>query len=62
MEMKQKQTFCRGTYSNLTLCFVGHKISKHFNDMLSEIKSHGTCANLAVFFLIYKVVYYLNDF
>ena len=27
-----------------------------------EIKSHGTCGNLTVFFLFYKVVHYLNDF
>ena len=28
----------------------------------SEIKSHRIYANLTVFFLIYKVVLYLNDF
>ena len=28
----------------------------------SEIKSHKTCENLIVFFLIYKVVHYLNLF
>ena len=28
----------------------------------SEIKSHGTCANLKVFFLIYKVAHFSNDF
>ena len=27
-----------------------------------EIKSHGTYANQTLFFLIYKVVHYFNDF
>ena len=26
------QTFFHGTYSNLTLFFIGHKILKYFND------------------------------
>ena len=73
MEMKQNQTFSHGTYLNLTLFFIGRKILKYLNDFyhwpfsiswqkvstsnLSEIKSH---ANPSVFFLIYKVVHYLN--
>ena len=28
----------------------------------NQVKSHGTCGNLTVYFLIYKVVHYLNDF
>ena len=32
MELKQNQTSFRGTYSNLTLFFIGHKIIKYFND------------------------------
>ena len=72
MKLKQNQTFC-GTYSNLTLFFIGRKILTYFNDFYnwnfsislcnqSEIKLHGTCANLTVFFVIYKVVHCLSDF
>ena len=32
MEMKQNQTFFHGTYSNLTLFFIGRKMLKHLND------------------------------
>ena len=32
MEIKQNQTFSQGTYSNLTLFFIGRKILKYFND------------------------------
>ena len=32
MELEQNQTFFRGTYSNLTLIFIGRKILKYFND------------------------------
>ena len=32
MELKQNQTFFQGTYSNLTLFFIGHKMLKYFND------------------------------
>ena len=39
--------------------FQSHFKSEHNQE--SEIKSHGTFANLTVFFLIYKVVHYLND-
>ena len=50
------------------IVFIGHKILKYFNDFYnwhfsissqkwaqsSKIKSHGTCANLTVFFLFRK--------
>ena len=78
MEMKQNQTFFHGSYSNLTLFFVGHKLLKYFNDFYNwhlsislqrwtqtgnvKMKLYGVCANLTVFFLIYNEVYYLNDF
>ena len=32
LEMKQNQILFNGTYSNLALFFVGHKILKYFND------------------------------
>ena len=67
-----------GTYSNLTLFFIGRKILKYFNDLYnlalfnfigkvstnkkSETKSRRTCANLTVFLIICKVVQCLNDF
>ena len=35
---------------------------KSEHNQVSEIKSHGTCASLTIFFLLYEVVYYLNDF
>ena len=69
-EMKQNQTFFHRIYSNLTPFFIGHKILKYFNDFfivgifqfhckseheqVNKMKLHGTCANLTVFFLIYK--------
>ena len=37
-------------------------IAKVSTNKYSEIKLHGTCANLTVFFVISKVVHYLNDF
>ena len=41
MEMKQKQTFFHGTYSNLASSFTGHKIgckSEHKHAELTKIK------------------------
>ena len=35
MELKQNQTFFHGTYSNLTVFFIGRKIQKYFNDFIS---------------------------
>ena len=32
MEIEQNQTFLHGTYSNLTLFFIGCKILKYFSD------------------------------
>ena len=73
MEMKQNETF-RGSYSNLTLFFIGYKMLNYFNGFnnwhlsislqksaeTSEMKLNGTCANLTVFFLINKGINYLN--
>ena len=75
MEIKQNQAFLTGAYSNLTLFIIGCKKLKYFNDFShfnfvakvstnkpNEIKSNGTCANLRAFFLIYKILRYVNDF
>ena len=32
MEIEQNETFFHGTYSNLTLFFIGWKILKYFNE------------------------------
>ena len=37
-------------------------IAKVITNKQNEIKSNGTCANLIAFFLIYKVLWYFNDF
>ena len=58
IELRQNQTFFRGTYSNLTLFFIGRKILKYFNDFCNW----HFCVNLTVFSLIYIVVHYLNHF
>ena len=34
MEVKQNQIYFHGTYSNLTLFFIGHKILKYSNNFL----------------------------
>ena len=34
MDVKQNQIYFHGTYSNLTLFFIGHKILKYSNDFL----------------------------
>ena len=38
------------------------KIAKVSTKKQREVKSHGTCANLTIVFLIYKVVQYVDDF
>ena len=39
MELKQNQTFFRGTYSNLTLFFIGRKILKYITFIIGTIQS-----------------------
>ena len=67
--IETSQTFFCGTYSNTTKIFQWLLLLELFNLIVkvntfeqSEIKSHRACANLTVFFLIYKVAYYLNYF
>ena len=66
------------TYSSLASFFIGRKILTHFNafyiwlffkfiakvstNKWREIELNSTSANLTIFFLIYKVVHYLNEF
>ena len=74
MEMKQNQTFFHGTYSNLTsFCFHRRNWNVSVTFIIDifqfqqksehkQVKCNGTRAKVTVFFLIYKVVHYLNYF
>ena len=76
--MRQNETFFpRGIFKS-DIIFIGRKVLKYFNDFYNwhlfnligkvstikekEITSHRRCANMTVFFFIYKVVHCLNDF
>ena len=77
MVLKQNQTFFRGTYSNLTLFFIGCKILKnismtfiigtsqsHCKSEHNQVKRNKMTRDMCksgIIFFIYKVVHYLYE-